>query len=206
LKFKLSKISKMKYSKVVFVFFLVSIYSFGQDNNLYLDLDHDQKLDSIFYTVENALITCKLSSQKFKAIQSLPLDLPGDMMGIKITKTGFIFFCDFMRLGYENQFRYNPKSKKVQLIGIKYYAFGNVAHDESGQSSWNILTGKYVGNWNYYDEKKEQLIGIPTVIRKKTIKPIFLEDFNDNPQQELSSISNQFFEESKNSLKHAKKK
>jgi hypothetical protein len=192
-------------TKFTLLFLFISLISFGQDN-LHIDLDNDQIIDSLTFDREKTIIICKLSSQKFKASKSLPLDIPGDVMGIKTTKTGFIFFCSFMRLGYENQFRYNPKAKKMQLIGINYEAMGNALNDESGQSSWNVLTSKYVGNWNYYDEKKKKLIGIPTVIRKKNIKLIYLETFDDRPQQELSSISNQFFEESKNSLKHPKKK
>jgi hypothetical protein len=194
----------MKRIKTLF-FVMIAQMGYCQDS-LLIDLDNDKIIDSLYFDKEKTIITCKLSSQKFKVIQSLPIDLSGDMMGIKTTKTGFVFFCDFMRLGYENQFRYNPKIKKIQLIGINYYAFGNAVLNESGKSSWNVLTGKYVGNWNYYNEKKEELIAIPTNIHKKAIKPIFLEDFNDNPQQELSSISNQFFEESKNNLKHPKKK
>jgi hypothetical protein len=175
----------MKYSKVVFVLFLISIYSFGQDN-LHIDLDHDKIIDSLFFDKEETIIICKLSSQKFKVIKSLPLDIPGDIMMISETANGFSFSCNFMRLGYENQFRYNPKTKKIQLIGINYEAMGNALNNESGQSSWNVLTGKYYGNWNYYDEKKEKLIGIPTVIRKKIIKPVYLETFDDSPQQEIS--------------------
>jgi hypothetical protein len=168
----------MKYSKVVFVFFVVSMYSFGQENNLYIDLDHDKIKDTVFFDRENGTITCKLSSKKFKEIKNKSYDTAGDKVGIESTKSGFCFFENWMRAGYSCQFRYNNKLKKIELIGMSRYDFGNAANDGSGESSINLLTNNYIGNWNYYDEEKQELISIPTIKRKMMIKKTFLEDFS----------------------------
>ncbi len=59
------------------------------------------------------------------------------------------------------------------------YEFGNAANDGSGKSSVNLLTGDYIGNWNYYDETKNKLVKIPTIKTKMYFPKIYLEEFND---------------------------
>ena len=57
------------------------------------------------------------------------------------------------------------------------YEFGNAANDGSGESSVNLLTGDYIGNWNYSDQETDILIKIPTIKTKMKFKNINLEDF-----------------------------
>jgi hypothetical protein len=60
------------------------------------------------------------------------------------------------------------------------YEFGNAVQDGSGESSVNLLTGDYIGNWNYFDIVTDRLVKIPTIRKKMKFKPIILEDFSDD--------------------------
>jgi hypothetical protein len=99
--------------------------------------------------------------------------------GITKTKNGFEFSNNWMRAGYTNQFRYNPKTKKIQLIRMARYEFGNAANDGSGESSVNLLTRDYLGNWNYSDMESERLVKISTIKAKMKFEIINLEDFTE---------------------------
>ena len=59
------------------------------------------------------------------------------------------------------------------------YEFGPANNDGSGKSSVNLLTGDYIGNWNYSDLESDSLIKIPTIETKMKFKIINLEDFSD---------------------------
>lgn len=168
----------MKKFAVIFTLIILTNYSFGQDK-LIKDIDFDGKKDTAFIDISKSTIVCKLSTLNYKAISSRPIEILNEMSGIVESKNGFIFFNDWMRSGYKNQFRYNSKTKKIQLIGMSFYYFGNVVNDGSGESSINLLTDDYIGNWNYYDERKEKLIKIPTIKTKMKIKGTSLEDFSE---------------------------
>ncbi|MFM6934204.1 MAG: hypothetical protein ACKOXP_02085, partial [Flavobacteriales bacterium] len=86
----------------------------------------------------------------------------------------------FMRAGYKNQFRYNPKSKSVQLIGMSRYDYGNAVGDGSGESSVNLLTNEYIGIWSYFDLSTNKLIKIPTIKSIMHFNETNLEDFSEN--------------------------
>lgn len=143
------------------------------------DLDNDGVKDSVYIHLEKSTIICKVSTLNFKVIESKPIGLLNVQSGIIDAKNGFIFFNDWMRAGYKNQFRFNAKTKKMQLIGMSKYAFGNAANDGSGESSVNLLTGDYIGNWNYYDLEKDKLIKIPSIKTKMNFKVVNLEDFSE---------------------------
>jgi hypothetical protein len=196
----------MKYSKVVFVFFVVSMYSFGQENNLYIDLDHDKKLDSIFYNNENAVITCKLSSQKFKVISSLPQEHIGnDLHGINETKSGFEFYNDDMRSGHKCQFQYDTTTKRIKLIGIYVYNYGGASHDGAGNSSINLLTRECEGQWEYYKDIFK-LVKTPHLKCKMYLPETFLEDFGEDQPDEYATKASAFYEKERDKLLHSKKK
>ena len=168
----------MKKNIIILTLTIVTNFTFGQ-NKLVKDIDNDGKNDTIFIHVEKSTIVCKLSTLNYESISSKPIEFLNEPSGIIETKNGFAFFNDWMRAGYKNQFRYNSKTKRIQLIGMSRYEFGNAANDGSGESSVNLLTGDYIGNWNYYDMEKDRLFKIPTIRTKMKFKTINLEDFSD---------------------------
>lgn len=165
----------------VLIFFATQI-SFAQ--KLIKDIDLDGKKDTVYVDNTEFRIICQLSTQNFKKIKSKQIEILNEMSGIVEAKNGFSFFNDWMRAGYKNQFRYNKKTKKIQLIGMSRYEFGNAANDGSGESSVNLLTGDYIGNWNYYDflanNEEGELIKMPTIKTKMKFKEINLENFEEN--------------------------
>lgn len=163
---------------IILPLLLVQLMVFGQ-NKLVKDIDHDGVKDTVYVDLETSRIVAKLSTQSFEAIRSHPIGILNEASGITETKNGFEFFNDWMRAGYKNQFRYDPKAKKIQLIGMSRYEFGNAANDGSGNSSVNLLTGDYIGDWNYFDNEKELLIKIPTIKTKMKFNRIYLEDFSE---------------------------
>ena len=168
----------MKKITIILTLTIVTNFTFGQ-NKLVKDIDNDGKNDTIFIDLEKTTIVCKLSTLIYESVSSKPIEFLNEPSGIIETKNGFAFFNDWMRAGYKNQFRYNSKTKKMQLIGMSRYEFGNAANDGSGESSVNLLTGDYNGNWNYYDMEKDSLIKIPTIKTKMKFNAINLEDFSD---------------------------
>jgi len=154
-------------------------------NKLAKDLDGDAVLDSIYIDYKTSKIICMLSTNSFKKIESKEIEMMNESSSIEDAKNGFIFSNHWMRAGYENQFRYDKKSRKIRLIGMSRYEFGNAANDGSGESSVNLLTSDYIGNWNYYDDVKKELIKIPTIKTKMAFSKIYLESFNDGVYYDL---------------------
>ncbi len=149
-------------------------------SELKVDLDNDGKLDKVYFeeTESAAYLVCKLSSQKFKKIKSNNIeDYNKDNSSLSKTKSGFKFHNDAMRSGVSFQFRYESKSKKIRLIGAEYYDFGNAGGDGSGNVSINLLTNKYIANWNQWSFKKDKLIKQPTINKKKTYPKFYLSNF-----------------------------
>lgn len=169
---------------VIFIVFLTQYHVFSQ-NSIVKDIDYDGVNDSLYIDSIKSIIICKLSTNKFKTISSKPIEIMNSYYtcGITETKNGFEFGNSWMRGGYRNQFKYNSKTKKIQLIGMSRYEFGTASNDGSGESSVNLLTGKYIGNWNYYNflgnNEEGELIKIPTIKSKMIFKIINLEDFGE---------------------------
>lgn len=151
--------------------------SFGQEK-LSKDLDGDKIADTVGFQEETSRIFCALSTQKFKRIYSQQLETLGSS-GVSATKSGFEFCTHAMRGGCCNQFRYDVKLQKIQLIGMSRYEFGNAANDGSGESSVNLLTSSYIGNWNYYSDAKKRLIKLPAIKTNMTFAKTYLEAFSD---------------------------
>ena len=139
------------------------------------DLDGDGKEDYVDFD-EAGMIVCKLSSQNYKRIESTS-GFPDEVnSGVRETDSGFEFFVNFMRAGYALQFRYEPKDKQIRLVGMSRYEFGPASNDGSGESSVNLLTNNYIGEWNYWDQKDEELKKIPAIKKKMFFPKIFLQN------------------------------
>lgn len=99
---------------------------------------------------------------------------------VRPTKNGFEFSNNWMRAGYACQFRYNPTSKKIQLIGMSRYEFGPASNDGSGKSSVNLLTNDYIGNWNYWVDEPGELIPTKIIKQKMVFSTIYFDNFGDD--------------------------
>lgn len=176
----------MKSPLLVLLLFTFQIFS----SQVIKDLDGDLVKDTVTFNSEKGMIVCKLSTQNFKPIYSQP-ELADEMnSGVRETKSGFEFFINYMRAGYAHQFRYEPKDKKIRLIGMSTYNFGPASNDGSGDGSVNLLTNMYIGEWYHYDNSKKELIKMPTIKSKMVFPKIYLDNYDGhylNVFQEKSS-------------------
>ena len=157
------------------------------------DLDGDLIKDTVTFNAEKGMIICKLSTQKFKPIRSQP-DLTDEMQsGVQETKSGFEFIVNYMRAGFAHQFRYEPKDKKVRLIGMSMYNFGPASNDGSGEGSVNLLTNTYIGEWYHYDDPKSKLIKMPTIKSKMVFPKIYLDNYSGSYLNEFQKKSNALY-------------
>jgi len=191
--------------KILLIFVIISFTtqaSFAQ--KLIKDIDFDGKNDTVYVDNTEFRIICRLSTQNFKKIKSKQIEILNEMSGIVDAKNGFTFFNDWMRAGYKNQFRYNKKTKKVQLIGMSRYEFGNVVGNGSGESSLNLLTGDYIGNWNYFDDlannEEGELVKMPTIKTKMKFKEINLEDFEENTYFDFADRCSELYYQQKEKM------
>lgn len=150
------------------------------------DIDFDNVYDTIYVDYDKATIVCKLSSLDFKKTESLPIESLTEQSGVSSSKNGFKYNNIWMRAGYSSQFKYNKKTKKIELIGMSRYEFGNAANDGSGESSVNLLTDDYIGNWNYYDHETDELKKIPSIKTKMYFSPISLETFSEETYSDFA--------------------
>ncbi|EDM37651.1 hypothetical protein PBAL39_14539 [Pedobacter sp. BAL39] len=148
------------------------------------DLDGDALNDTVSLDRKHAKLLVRLSRQDYKKLHSLEIKNLSSSSSIDATKNGFEFHNDQMRDGYSCHFRFNPIEAKMQLIGMTRYNDGNAQLDGSGESSVNLLTGRYIGNWNYFDLKKQKLIKMATISQPFKMAPVYLDRFGDQiPEQ-----------------------
>lgn len=183
--------------KVIVLFSLFSAtYSYGQEK-LAQDFDGDKIADTVFLSAEDPRIICKLSTMAFKEIKSKELELLSDQNGVRKTKNGFELYSSFMRAGNACQFRFDVQTKKMQLIGMSCYEFGNAANDGSGEGSVNLLTNTYIGEWSYYDEKKEMLVKLPKIKQKMIVGKIYLDTFDSKIMDDFLAKSSDWYSKQK---------
>lgn len=168
--------------RLISSFLILFIAIVSAQQKLISDIDFDGISDTIYIDENEAIIVAKISTKQFKKIKSQPLEITPQSF-IEKTKNGFEFQNNWMRAGYANQFRYEKKEKRIRLIGMSRYEFGNAANDGSGESSVNLLTNDYIGEWNYFDhlanDENGELVKIPTIKTKMKFEKIYLEDFSD---------------------------
>lgn len=197
--------------RILQILVLISSCSFmAAQDQLLKDIDFDSVKDSIFLDRKESVIVCRLSSEGFKVQKSLPIKyLDETSSGINETKNGFELNNNWMRSGYSAQFRFEKKDKRIRLIGMDRYEFGNAANDGSGESSVNLLTEDYIGDWNYFDHlannENGELIKIPTIKIKMPFRKIYLQDFNDEIPYNFTSQCADLYEKYK-SLEMKKRK
>ena len=128
------------------IFFLLLLLSTKMFSQSYLieDIDGDNLKDSIY--TSNESIIHKLSSKNYHPISIDLIENYGGSFKIIKTRNGFQYEINYRKAGIKTQFRYNPSSENIALIGMSRYEFGNASNDGSGESSVNILTNDYIGN------------------------------------------------------------
>ena len=160
------------------IILFVSQTVFGQ-LTLVKDLDDDHLNDTVRLDLSHSVLLCRLSTRGFQVQKSKVLEDLSSSCGLEAVKSGFKFFNYQMREGYTCQFRFNPKLRKMELIGMSRYNDGDANLDGSGESSVNLLTNTYVGNWNYFDDKKRKLFKIGPIKQKLVLSRTYLEGFSD---------------------------
>ncbi len=168
---------------LVSILLLLFFIQVNAQDKLVKDIDFDGKNDTVYVDIDESVIVCRLSMQQYKPVKSQPIEILNQQSGISATKNGFEFYNHWMRAGYHIQFRYDKQTKKIRLIGMSRYEFGPANNDGSGESSVNLLTGDYIGDWNYYDHlannENGELIKIPTIKTKMRFDKIYLSGFSD---------------------------
>jgi len=168
-----------------------SIPAYAQDT-VVTDLDLDRISDTIRLDREQGFIICQLSTLAFRPVHSKPTDMESNAY-LKKTRNGFEFRNNWMRAGYACQFRFDAKMRRMQLIGMNRYEFGNAANDGSGESSVNLLTGDYIGNWNYYDEQHDTLIKMKPIKLKMPLPKTYLDQFSEDSYYQYADQCSDLF-------------
>lgn len=154
--------------KILFFVFFPALV-FAQKKKLVADFDGDKIADKVYQDSNTGSVVYELSSQKFKKVSSDDFVDSGDVFFYK-AKNGFKVSLSQMRAGNAYQFRYEKETGKMRLIGMDRVEYGPANNDGSGDSSVNLLTNTYIGEWNYFDNRKTKLVKMPT-IKKKMVLP-----------------------------------
>ena len=173
----------MKKVILILNFAMSALFVTAQDDlsdTLKIDLDKDFKKDMVIFDRDNGVLIVKLSTQKFRPVKTKVLEFDPIVARIRPTKSGFEYSNNWMRAGYSCQFRYDVVQKQVKLIGMTRFEFGPANNNGSGESSVNMITNNYIGNWNYFDQRKEKLIALPTIKRKMTLPAVYFSNFSDD--------------------------
>lgn len=192
--------------KVLFLsLFLFSASAAVAQESLVKDLDGDGINDKVYLDPSRSVIVCELSTQNFRKARSYPVDYAEETARLESTRNGFEFRNTFMRAGYGAQFRYSSFLEQVQLIGMSRYEFGNAANDGSGESSVNLLTNNYIGNWNYYDHRANngegELKKIPSIKVKMLFPTVKFESFGDEIVYDYMERCAELYEKNKARMK-----
>ncbi|WP_347218735.1 hypothetical protein [Chryseobacterium sp.] len=169
--------------KKTILFLLIGLSGsvFGQTiREIVKDLDGDSIKDTIRIDSDSKTLIGFLSTQKFKKIESGVIWKLNFGNTLESTKKGFEFWNDFDRSGFRCMFEYDPKARKIRLVKMRRiddilsFDYGNQA---KGQSSVNLLTNEYVGN--FYTVTHKKLQKMPTIKAKMTFPVTYLETFSD---------------------------
>ncbi len=170
-------------------------------------LEHDMNGDGIADKVwlEEEVILCKLSGNENVLVKSKPIDQIADNVSFHAAAGGFYFNVNYMRAGFSVQFRYNKKTGRMETIGMSRYEFGPASNDGSGESSVNLLTHDYVGNWNYFDMEENNLKAIPEIKTKMKLKKETLDQFDGSLSDTYITRCSELFAKRKTELLKNKK-
>ena len=174
----------MKQQFAILLILIVALVNAQSTRQIIKDFDGDKKLDTVLIDSDTRKLLCALSTNNYNRISSLKIKSLNFGNTLVETKKGFEFWNDYGRSGWINEFQYNKKEKKMQLIKIRrtdYDRFRQKYRKElkkgSGKSSINLLTNKYVGN--FYDELEGKLRKLPTITATMVFTETYLYCFSD---------------------------
>jgi hypothetical protein len=175
-------------TNIVYLFFLFSAtMAFAQEGKqkIVFDFDGDKKAD--VFQIKDGKLSYALTSQGNKTITSKGGSY-ADQTYLELKGNVVIYHCIFMRASNTFKFRYDARLKAIRLIGYDNEQFGNAVNDGAGLSSYNLLTGDYKAQWNYFDQKKGELIAAPPVSKKYPAKVYLVKDFGDEVVDALYQV------------------
>ena len=174
------------------------------NQTLWTDIDRDGKPDKIELVKANNMVSlqCKLTATNM-AYKSKPFPFSKSNATLKKSKNGFILkatpYLEELRYG----FRYDKKSKRVELIGLDYnHLTKNIKHSTYSKNSINLLNNKFVGEWEYFSPNTKAVMKLPTFKHKFKTKKFYLTSDIDRLFQRLVTVSDKY--ESKASKQYKK--
>jgi hypothetical protein len=171
-------------SFVVLVFAIPAAAQEGKQK-ISFDFDGDKKMD--VFQIKDGKLVYALTSQANKTVTSKGGSY-ADQTYLELKGNVIVYHCIFMRASNTFKFRYDAKLKAIRLIGYDNEQFGNALNDGSGLSSYNLLTGDYKAQWNYFDRKKGELMAYPPVSKKYPAKVYLLKDFGEEVVDALYQV------------------
>lgn len=189
------------FAKKYLLFLLFPTLILAQEKILSADFDGDKINDKVYLDSTIGAVVYQLSSQKFKKIASDNFEDSGEIFFDK-TNNGFKVNLIQMRSSQSYQFRYEKETGKMRLIGMQRDEFGPANNDGSGESSVNLLTNTYVGEWNYWDNEKEKLVKMPAIKRKMIFPKTYFDTFTNEFSTYLEKDVSYYLAEKKRLYKH----
>jgi len=168
----------------------------AQENKLVADFDGDKIDDKVYLDSKIGAVVYELSSQKFKKVASNQFEDSGELFFHK-AKNGFRVSLNQMRASSAYQFRFEKESGKMRLIGMEREEFGPANNDGSGESSVNLLTNEYIGEWNYWDNSKMKLVKMPTIKKKMVFPKVYFDTMNGEFSNYMEKDSGYYLSEKK---------
>ena len=110
---------KLKYHFLLLLLFLTFSVSAQSTRKIVKDFDGDLKKDSVYIDSDRKILILWLSSQKYKRVESKPINYLNFGNTLVATKSGFEFWNDYDRSGFISVFKYNKTAKKMQLVQIE---------------------------------------------------------------------------------------
>ncbi|RZK18792.1 MAG: hypothetical protein EOO86_09290, partial [Pedobacter sp.] len=139
---------KLKYPFLFLLLFLTFAVSAQSTRRLVKDFDGDLKKDSVWIDDDKKVLILRLSSQKYKKLESKPIYYLNFGNTLVATKSGFEFWNNYDRSGFISVFKYSKTAKKMQLVQMRRTddILGR-DHPNEGlfESSIDLVTNKYVG-------------------------------------------------------------
>ncbi len=139
------------------------------------DIDRDGIADTLFYDFLKDQLVCKLSTRNYDEFPIPDIEILCNTY-IDAEEGGFTYHLSCMRNFHYSYYSYDKKTGKFRWDMFSDEFLGNAANDGSGYESFNLVTGEFTGDMNYFDMDIGYLFHLPTVSHKYDVPPIYLGD------------------------------